>query len=128
MDFKAPTWKTLDELLLEMAEVLVRERRPITVDTKGWDGGTALHVAAVWNDVRAIEVLLEAGAAINAPGDNDCTPLHDAVIQGNHAAAKVLVDHGASLTLLDRFCQTPQEHAEMRGDQQMIQILQGPAR
>ncbi len=123
MNFKAPEWKTLDDLLLEMAEILVRERRPITVDTRGWDGGTALHVAAVWNDVKAIETLLNAGADIDAGGDKGCTPLHDAVIQGNYEAAAALVSRGASLTILDEFCQTPLDHAEMRNDQRFIVLL-----
>src|SRR4051812_11464719 len=39
------------------------------------DGATALHWAAHWNDMEAVELLLAAGAKVNAKNDYGVTPL-----------------------------------------------------
>ena len=39
------------------------------------DGATALHWAAHWDDMESVELLLSAGAAVNAKNDYGVTPL-----------------------------------------------------
>jgi ankyrin repeat protein len=90
-------WRNLDELFLAIADVLVSEReQPINVHTRGFEEDTPLHVAAVWGDVAAIEMLVAAGAEIDALGDLDTTPLYNAVGQGHVQAARKLLELGAS--------------------------------
>jgi ankyrin repeat protein len=52
---------------------------PVTVYSTGWDGDTPLHVACVWGDLTAIDLLLAGGADVNARGELDTTPLYNAV-------------------------------------------------
>lgn len=87
---------------------------------------TPLHWAASTDDVEVLEVLLELGAWIEAPGGviGNGTPLADAVAFGQWRAAKRLVERGASTTLwqaaalglLDRvraaFARDPQPSAD----------------
>src|SRR5678816_2701875 len=39
------------------------------------DGATALHWATHWDDMESVELLLSAGAAVNARNDYGVTPL-----------------------------------------------------
>ena len=65
------------------------------VNSKGDFGDTPLHVAAVWGDVDAINLLIRNGAMINAIGENGYTPLHEAIGSDNTDAAKELIASGA---------------------------------
>jgi uncharacterized protein len=62
---------------------------------------TALHWAASSDDIAALDALLEAGAAIDAPGGVIAggTPLDDAVAFGQWKAAARLVERGARTSL-----------------------------
>ena len=53
-------------------------------------GSTALHIAAHYNNLIAIQKLLELGADINAVNIHGQTALHMAVIQGNLEIIKIL--------------------------------------
>jgi hypothetical protein len=71
-----------------------------------------LHYAAdgnltgpAWNaarQVRTIQCLLDAGAAINAPDKNGATPLHRAVRTRCAAAVKCLLDRGCDALLKNK--------------------------
>jgi uncharacterized protein len=54
-----------------------------------------LHVAAVWGDCAAIELLVQAGASIDERGEHGFTPLMEATAQGHLAACQLLVALGA---------------------------------
>lgn len=62
---------------------------------------TPLHWAASSDDVAALDALLDAGAAIEAPGAviGGGSPLADAVAFGQWKAARRLVERGARTTL-----------------------------
>lgn len=42
----------------------------------GADEDTALHVAAYWGEIDAIDALLRAGSDVSAPNRSGSTPLH----------------------------------------------------
>ena len=62
-------------------------------------GQTALHIAAIWNHAEVGEVLIEAGADINARNKYGATPLHFAAQKDNFEIGKLLVDKGADTTI-----------------------------
>lgn len=59
-------------------------------------GDTPLHIVAIWGDLEAARVLVEAGAEIDARGEHQFTPLHEAVSQGKIEVAEFLLKHGAN--------------------------------
>lgn len=62
------------------------------------DGMTALHYAAALGDAQMAQMLLYAGANVNARTRiNEYTPLHVASEAGNAAVVKILLDAGAQV-------------------------------
>ena len=62
------------------------------------DGLTPLHIACNVKNKRAIKVLLEGGAAVNAVSDADgTTPLHLACAVGSRASAILLIGAHANI-------------------------------
>lgn len=67
------------------------------LDDRAMNGWTALHLAAVCNDLQAVEMLLAAGADPDARTTIDwySTPLEDAERYGSQEAARMIRDdHG----------------------------------
>jgi hypothetical protein len=71
-------WPDLPTLLEDMGEYMLFDP-PVSAHSTRGDDDTPLHVACVWGDLTAIDLLLAAGADVNARGDNGCTPLYVAV-------------------------------------------------
>lgn len=56
---------------------------PVTVDTPGPDGDTALHLAALYGRIECVQLLLESGADAGTVNQQDgSTVLHDAAAGG----------------------------------------------
>jgi ankyrin repeat protein len=87
------------------------------------EGDTCLHIAATRGDVRAIQLLLEAGADINTIGDMGSTALHNAVSQGRVEAVKYLLNAGASKQIKDEFGQTPEDRARQLGLEEIVSLF-----
>jgi len=58
-------------------------------------GDTPLHIVSSWGDCESIQLLLEAGADIDAQGETGFTPLHCAAEQNQPKAILLLVSSGA---------------------------------
>lgn len=56
------------------------------------------HEACNRGFVAVATMLLDYGATVDMPGDDNETPLHDAVCNGRVECAKLLVLRGASVT------------------------------
>ena len=65
------------------------------VDTPRGDGATALHWAAHWNAVRAVERLIDAGADLDAANELGATPLWVACASRNTEVVERLLTAGA---------------------------------
>jgi len=66
-------------------------------------GDTPLHVVAIWGDVDAAKILIEAGATIDVPGEHGCTALHEAAMQGHAEVVKLLLSKGADRKIKSNF-------------------------
>ncbi len=85
--------KATPEYRAQVEEALSEKREGIEPHK---DDVTALHVAALGGHMFVVELLVKAGANINAVDEDGMTPLLNAV-KGNFAnVAKYLVEHGAN--------------------------------
>ncbi len=112
------TSRTLDDVLQSTSDVLYPDRRgaaPVSIDSIGSDGDTALHVLLWRGDSRGAALLIEAGADVNAAGDMDETPLHVALRKENLALSQLLIRSGARLDARSELMQTPRELAKALG-------------
>lgn len=87
------------------------------------DGDGPLHLAA-WQGHRAVvALLLERGAAVDAPGAGGQTPLHYAVRHGQARVAKALLDAGADAYRRDEDGASAWYAAALAADDDTIRAL-----
>jgi ankyrin repeat protein len=60
---------------------------------------TPLHTVCSWGELESVKILIDAGADVNAKGDNGAPPLFNAVIGGNPKVIELLVKSGANANL-----------------------------
>jgi ankyrin repeat protein len=60
-------------------------------------GDTPLHTICSWGELEPVELLVSAGADVNAKGEHGSTPLFNAVIGGNSDVIKFLLQSGADV-------------------------------
>jgi len=80
---------------------------PKLVSVGDVNGNTPLHVAATDGHDVIAELLIQAGADVDARNDSGDTPLHRAAWQGQLKVAEVLVRHRAMLALQNTNKWTP---------------------
>jgi ankyrin repeat protein len=115
--------RTLQELYKQIEDVADFSDIKVTdPNTLGLFSNRPLHVAAVWGDCEAIKMLVDAGAAINQPGEHGFTPLMEAVGQGHVDAVRLLIQLGAKPIKNDDG-QLPSEYAELGSDKSLAQYL-----
>lgn len=93
-------------------------RQPVTKD--GW---TALSCAVLSGKEEAVQVLLAAGAEVNACGHDGTTPLHKACLWGHVRIAVLLLEQGADQSLQDQDGWTAQQLARAQGNTELLQRL-----
>lgn len=71
-----------------------------SVNYRNGYGDTTLHIVSLWGDCEAIDILVSAGADINAQGENGSTPLHYAAQMDKPEAILLLRRLGASTDAL----------------------------
>jgi len=88
------------------------------------DGTTALHWAAHWNDVEAVNLLLRAGANAKAVNRYGVTPLSEAVTSGSASVIQALLTAGADpKTLTTEDGETVLMTAARAGNTDAVRIL-----
>jgi ankyrin repeat protein len=87
------------------------------------DGTTALHWAAHWNDLAAVEALLKAGAKAQASNRYGVTPLAEACNVGNAEMIAKLIEAGADANAPQNQGQTPLMVAARVGNVDAIRTL-----
>jgi hypothetical protein len=86
-------------------------------------GYTPLHWAAIRGQWQAIELLIGAGAPVNAIGADGGTPLHWACHHDCPEIVEQLLDRGADLTIHNRWGRTPLHVAARRNCKGVASLL-----
>ena len=110
--------RTIEDILKSTSSVLFPEEfgnRKVELDTRDCDGDTPLHVMAGRNDRVAVEMLIEAGADINALGDMGETPLHVATRRESLLSMEALLFSGAKTNIKNEFGENVQEAVKRKG-------------
>jgi ankyrin repeat protein len=87
------------------------------------DGWTPLHWAADEGYVDVVELLITAGADVNARDNDGWTPLHVAAYKGHAAVAEVLLAVGADPNKHNAGGWTPYHFALVRGSGVLIDMM-----
>lgn len=121
------------EKILLSTEVLENEARtryfiekyPAALSGINENGTTPLHVAAAYNLLPALQLLLDYGTqlSINVQDGMGCTPLHVACGNGCLEVTQCLVEAGASLNARDHYECVPLHYAAWKGHASVIHYL-----
>jgi orotate phosphoribosyltransferase len=96
----------------------------VTPLTRASNGDTPLH-AAIWaRDDEAARQLIDAGADVNAPGEDGYTPIHAALAQSNVPLARRLTARGASWDAVNKFACTVRDAARRSDDPAVRALLE----
>jgi uncharacterized protein len=101
--------------------------QPTAVHGRASDDFTPLHLAAFFGHVDAVEVLLEAGADLEAEATNtfvrQVRPLHSAVASRNLECCRMLIAAGADVNVKQGDGFTPLMEAAQVGDAMLVRLL-----
>lgn len=86
---------------------------------------TALHraVTAIQGTREIVQLLLDNGANIEAPGDGAKTPLHLAASWGFTERVELLLQRGAYIDVVDRAGYSPLEYAARFGHADVVRVF-----
>merc|ERR1712176_261654 len=93
--FSLVVCKDLRGLKRQLSKVMSSPDTPIN-DRDEYHGYSALHYAVVLDDMDCAELLIEHGANVNLPDDNEKNPLDHATLTGNKDMVRLLENHGAT--------------------------------
>ena len=114
---------SLADILERIGQVADYSGIPVTdANTLGHFKTRPLHVAAVWGDCEAIEILVQAGASVDAQGEHGFTALMEATEQEHFPACKLLVALGAS-PVRNSQGQLPSEYAALGQNHELFHWL-----
>ena len=95
--------------------------RGAAINRAGW---TPLHYAASGPAVAVVKLLLERGAAIDAPSPNRSTALMMAARYGSEEAVQLLLSRGANAQLRNDRLLRPADFARSAGREQLAVLLE----
>ncbi|PGH07939.1 hypothetical protein AJ79_06147 [Helicocarpus griseus UAMH5409] len=95
----------------------------IPIDIKDIAGFTALHHAVYAGHREVVDMLLDAGADINATDFNGRSLVHIAVIGGQHRLLEHLLSKGLDFTLCDNDGWMALHHAAYEANQEIFDVL-----
>lgn len=107
-------------LIAKGADVMELDTRP---QVAGRNGRRPLNWAAFDNRTDIIQVLIDAGADVNATNLSGFTPLHHAAESGSLEAAELLLKQGAKLELKAKNGYSPAEVAAIQDHRALVSLL-----
>lgn len=87
-------------------------------------GDTPLHIAVRRGDAEIVPAMLDAGADINAKGDEGFTPLHYAVMYDDVRIVRLLLDRGADVETMSSWGESPLDSASRRRIAAVVDAIQ----
>lgn len=117
--------KELDDLLAFYQEFPNWSGVECRVDSRGIFGDYPLHVAATRCSQSEIEILVSAGANVNAIGEDGYTPLMNSVEQGCLDCVILLIDRGADPETVNDEGLNAKTLAYLHEEAQIIKYLEG---
>ena len=99
------------------------KQHPGDVNATQPDGSTALLWAAYWNDEKAVEALLAAGANVNASNRDGFTALSQACTNGNPRMVEALLKAGADANSFQAEGQSALMTAARAGNAEVVKAL-----
>ena len=89
------------------------------------DWGNPISLAIVFDLVDVVKLLIDAGADVDDPGDDDelTTPLNYAVQHDKTEIARLLIDAGANVNTKDDDGRSPLHYAVGEGYSEIVQLL-----
>lgn len=100
--------------------------RRVELTARNEHGDTALHIAAAQKDgVQITQMLVDAGADVNALENGGATPLHCAAREGQLQIAQMLLEHGALVEMEDGSGATALHLAEDKHHRGVVDLLKG---
>ena len=105
-------------------QVVFQQELPVLSQPFNTTGWPILTWAVYLNNAKAVNLLLRAGARVNAPDEYGATPLHWAAWAGRHSLAKLLLNNGANCASKDFKGRTPKDWATMISQVDMIRLLE----
>jgi len=85
----------------------ILESKAITVFSPNDTGWTAIHMAARYSNAKCLQIIIDAGASVNAKKEDDWTPLHLAANAGSIFALELLLKKNADVHALNNEKLTP---------------------
>ncbi|KAI4458153.1 ankyrin repeat and protein kinase domain-containing protein [Holotrichia oblita] len=114
----------------ELLEDLLEGGQQHFINSRDSWGRTPLHAAAICENSRCLQILLNAGAEANiqcGPRGENKTPLHLAAEHGYSNNVVILLQQGASMLIRDINGMTPSDLADKAGHNDCISILKEAA-
>jgi ankyrin repeat protein len=120
----ASPWSDIEAFFEYFSENMFEFEKPVNIDSRRSDEDTPLHVICRWGDISALDLLIDAGADVNAKGDMGYTPLHVAVGSNHMRCAQRLLRAGAMTDVKNEFGFTARENALKSGEARMIALFE----
>lgn len=121
----AKTYERVDDVLTDVAQTApydgIIELKD--VNDRGLFGSTPLSVVITWGDPKAVRLLIDAGADVNAVIELGRTLLHDAVGFGNSEIVQLLLEHGARSDERDAIGDRPIDIATRKNRNDLVNLL-----
>jgi ankyrin repeat protein len=105
----------------EMVANMIEAGASYLINTKDYNGRTALHEAAYEGHTTTVEILIALGADVNSKDHKDNTPLHDASHKGHGDVVNILLANSAKPDDKNVDGKTPLDMARKRRD--IVELL-----
>lgn len=97
----------------------------LNVNCHASDGrrSTPLHLAAGYNRINIVQILLQNGADVHAKDKGGLVPLHNACSYGHFEVTELLIKHGANVNAKDLWAFTPIHEAASKSRIEVCSLL-----